>query len=98
MITVRRRRSRTGENVYQIWPNDLPDNLPVPQWLPTAGHAPAFQAAIAVARARGDFKPLPYDDEVEEAELSQADIDDFFALESDEGESNDCDYPDWGSY
>ena len=107
MITVRRRRNRAGGCVYQIWPDNLPANLPVPPWLPGANHASASQATIAVALAKGKFQPLPYDDEMEEATLRQADFDDFSQCTASgnlrfvpaaagEGESNDRDYPSWG--
>lgn len=48
-ITLRRKRSLTGTELYQVWPDDHPANLPDPPWRPSAEFCTAIRGAMFTA-------------------------------------------------
>lgn len=97
-MIMRRRRDAAGRWRYQRWPSNHPACLPEPPWLLPEDLSPKVQAAIMGAVLSDAFKPLPYDETVEEEMPPQRPPADPSFLTRGITDANDRDYPDWGRY
>jgi len=98
MISIRRRRIKAGGWAYQVWPCNLPANAPTPAWQPKAELADCLKGPITCAILAGLFKPLPYDDSEEEAQISQEEWDLISGPGAEEDATSSRDHPDWGKW
>lgn len=98
MITLRRKRDSAGEWIYQVWPTDLPSHQREPRWGRLRDFAPAVQSAIVACRLFSRFVPLPYDESLEQAELTQDEYGSFFHSAEGDDAAGDRDYPGWGKF
>lgn len=90
MVTVRRKRSQTGADLYQVWPDDHPAYLPEPPWRPSDEFCRAIRGAIFTA-----FLLLGSEDEVQ---FTQEEWDGYFETAKELAAANLKNYPEWGSY
>jgi hypothetical protein len=72
MVTLRRVLGRGGNWLYQILPDDLQNNLPVPPFLPGEAHSDAIKAILAAY-----FLLLNSEDEVI---VTNSELDRYFEL------------------
>jgi hypothetical protein len=98
MITLRRKRNAAGEWIYQVRPADLPSHQREPRWGLLREFDPAVQGALVACRLFSLFVPLPYDDSLEEAELTQEEYGSFFHSTEDDDAAGDREYPEWGKF
>lgn len=89
-VTLRRKRSLTGTDLYQVWPDDHPAYLPEPPWRPSDEFCGAIRGAMATA-----FLLLGGEDEVE---FTQEEWDRYFETAMESAASDPKNYSDWGSY
>lgn len=98
MITVRRKRNSAGEWIFQVRPSDLPSYQREPCWGRLSEFDPAVRGAIVACRLFSRFAPLPYDESLEEAELTQDEYGSFFHSAEDNEAAGDREYPGWGKF
>lgn len=89
-IRLRRKRSLTGIELYQVWPDDHPTNLPDPPWRQSSEFCSAIRGALFTA-----FVLLSLGDEME---CTQEEWNGYFKTAKECAASSPNDYSDWGSY
>lgn len=89
-VTLRRKRSLTGRELYQVWPDDHPAYLPEPPWRPSDEFCRPIQGAMVMA-----FLLQGGENEVE---FTQEEWDGYFETAKELAASDAKNYSDWGSY
>ena len=89
-VTLRRKRTLTGTELYQVWPDDHPAYLPEPPWRRSDEFCRAIRGAMVMA-----FLLLGGEGEVE---FTQEEWDGFFKATKESAASDPTTYADWGSY
>lgn len=98
MVTLRRRRSKDGGWIYQVWPTTLPANAPTPAWHDSADVPDCLKGPIAVAVLSDAFHPQLHDADEQEALMSQEEWDCFSFFDAEEEVEPERAHPDWGTW
>lgn len=84
--------------VYQVCPSDLPANAPEPPWQAAVDLPDVLKGPIVTARLEDAFQPSSYDDEVEEAHLSDEDWMRYSFSDPEEDEERQRAHEHWGTW